>query len=344
MCKGTSATWSLISVGYGRDAAGIVRLNFGPLNQDGGERRLNVLITRARVRCEVFSNITADDIALERTSARGLAVLKTFLQYSKSGVLDPLKSSGPHPESPFEEAVAETLRSHGLQVDHQVGTGGYFLDLAVRDPRQPGRYLLAIECDGASYHSARWARDRDRLRQEALERLGWRFHRIWSTDWYRNRDREVRRLLTAVEAAGSSSARPVAPAARTEPGSHAHSATVPSAQSPATALSAEPYKLADLQLPLVDELHRVQTSYLANWVEQVTAVESPVHFDEVCARIVAATGGERVGSRIRSAIWQGACGGRTQRSGGLSSTFPLAPRPNRTYCEGPLSSTDGVAG
>lgn len=190
-----------ISIGYGRSAEGQIAMDFGPLNRDGGERRLNVLITRARRRCEVFTNLTADDINLERTKSRGARALKTFLSYARSGHMDVPGVSGKEPDSPFEEAVLHHLTNAGYAVHPQVGSAGYFIDLAVVDPARPGRYLLGIECDGATYHSARSARDRDRLRQQILEGLGWRIHRIWSTDWFRNPQREAQRVIEAIEQA-----------------------------------------------------------------------------------------------------------------------------------------------
>ena len=190
-----------ISIGYGRSADGRLTMNFGPLNQDGGERRLNVLITRARRRCEVFTNLTADDIDLNRTDRRGVAALKRYLKYAQTGEFDIAIPTDREADSPLEEAVANGLRELGFQVDHQVGSAGYFIDLSVKDPERPGRYLLGIECDGATYHSAQSARDRDRLRQQVLEGLGWRIHRIWSTDWFRAPDRELRKTAEAIEAA-----------------------------------------------------------------------------------------------------------------------------------------------
>jgi very-short-patch-repair endonuclease len=104
-------------------------------------------------------------------------------------------------DSPFEEAVAITIRRRGYEVSSQVGVTGFRIDLAVLDPTSPGRFILGVECDGATYHSSRSARDRDRLRQEVLEELGWKLYRIWSTDWFRNPQREAERLLLAVERA-----------------------------------------------------------------------------------------------------------------------------------------------
>ena len=191
-----------ISVGYGRDANGNVTMNFGPLNQEGGERRLNVLITRAKHRCEVFSNLRAQDIRVEQGSAFGVRALKAFFEYAETGVLSDIAvESGRDFGSPFQDAVAIKLRSLGYQIDEEVQSGGRFIDLAVVDPAAPGRYVLGIECDGASYHSSRTARERDRIREDHLRELGWSFHRIWSTDWFRNPDRELERARKAIQSA-----------------------------------------------------------------------------------------------------------------------------------------------
>jgi very-short-patch-repair endonuclease len=189
-----------ISVTYGRDASGAILQRFGPLLKEGGERRLNVLISRARKRCEVFSNITADDLRVDKP-VRGLVALKSYLNYAQKGRLDVSLPTGGAEESPFEEEVSALLRQRGYDVHTQVGCEGYRIDLAVLDSAQPGRYLLGIECDGATYHSANSARDRDKLRQRVLENRGWRLHRIWSPDWWQDRDGEVQRLVAEIEAA-----------------------------------------------------------------------------------------------------------------------------------------------
>jgi very-short-patch-repair endonuclease len=191
----------LISVGYGRDVAGKLSLNFGPINRDGGERRLNVLMSRARERCVVFSNFTAGDLPLESSASKGLQTLKMFLDYAQTRRLSVDKLPQEDTDSPFEDAVAEVLRLQGYEVRQQVGCAGFRVDLAVVDPQERGRYLIGIECDGAKYHSSPVARDRDRLRQQILEKLGWTIHRIWSTDWYRNRTETIQHLLAAVEEA-----------------------------------------------------------------------------------------------------------------------------------------------
>lgn len=188
-----------ISIGYGKTSDGTISMNFGPLNRDGGERRLNVLISRARLRCEVFTNLSSDDIDLDRTRSRGVSALKSFLKYARTGELGFDTTSGRGPGSPFEEAVAEKLIQRGYRIHYQVGTAGFFIDLAVVDPDNPGKYLVGIECDGAAYHRSASARDRDRLRQAILESKGWTIYRIWSTDWFNNPDKELVRAVEAIE-------------------------------------------------------------------------------------------------------------------------------------------------
>ena len=187
-----------ISVTYGRDASGVIRQQFGPLLRDGGERRLNVLITRARRRCEVFSALRADDLRVEGRRS-GLAAFQNYLRAAETGILYAPSATGADVESPFEEEVRAELRGRGYEVDAQVGSEGYRVDLAVIDPDAPGRYLLGIECDGVTYHSARSARDRDKLRQHVLEARGWRLHRIWSSDWWQDRAGEIERLVRAIQ-------------------------------------------------------------------------------------------------------------------------------------------------
>jgi len=189
-----------ISTVYGRDEEGNVFQRFGPINGAGGHRRLNVLFTRAKYQVVVFSSMDAGDIRVDEGSSRGVRALKGFLQYAASGRVTVDAPTGREPDSDFEIAVASKLREAGYLVDPQVGVCGYFIDLAVRHPKKPGEYILGIECDGAQYHSARSARDRDRLRQEVLERLGWNIHRVWSLDWFRDPRREASRIAASVTA------------------------------------------------------------------------------------------------------------------------------------------------
>lgn len=291
-----------ISIGYGRTAEGYLAMDFGPLNRVGGERRLNVLITRARQRCEVFTNITADDIDLSRTQARGVAALKTFLAYAQHGRLDvPIVSDRPM-DSPFEEAVAMALTTRGYTVRAQVGSTGFFIDLAIVDPERPGRYLLGIECDGATYHSARSARDRDRLRQQVLEGLGWRLHRIWSTDWFRDPDREMDRMVMAIESARQQDSDIHAMSTNTAEIDVTVEREDVASQSTDTSVTV-PYERAILHIMLgMEGLHEVSRLRIADWIRRVVAVESPVHENEVARRIVEAAGIKRIGNRIEEAF------------------------------------------
>lgn len=196
-----------ISVTYGRDQNGNLFQRFGPINQAQGPRRLNVLFTRAKHRVVVFSSIDPDEIRTEPSSPRGVAVLKAYLNYAKTGRLDTESHSELQPANDFEIAVSSALTERGLECLPQVGVAGFFIDIAVRHPKKPGAFILGIECDGASYHSAKSARDRDRLRQMILENLGWNIHRIWSTDWFRDTRREIEKIVERIQRISASERR-----------------------------------------------------------------------------------------------------------------------------------------
>lgn len=178
----------LFSITFGPDQAGKFTMNFGAMNKDGGEKRLNVAVTRARAELHVFASITADQIDLMRTKARGVADLKAFLDFANRGSValaaQDTGSLGPT-ESPFEEAMRNALVAKGWEVHSQIGVSGFRIDLGIRHPDHAGVWLAGVECDGARYHSSATARDRDRIRQAVLEGLGWTIFRIWSTDWFR---------------------------------------------------------------------------------------------------------------------------------------------------------------
>lgn len=292
-----------ISIGYGRSADGAVNMSFGPLNNEGGERRLNVLITRAKLRCEVFTNITADDIDLSRTQGYSIRALKSFLHFARHGKLHlPENTDGLPADSPFEEMVAHKLAALGYTVRRQVGSRGDYLDMAIADEANPGRYLLGIECDGAAYHSARSARDRDRLRQQILEAIGWRIYRVWSTDWFRDPVRELNRLVAAIEKAKEwkhtdddtyQEEEPLEPIAIERETMTEEDAGIPG------------YEFAKVPADIASqEIHQHSVKKLSVWIEEIVKVESPVHFDEVARRMIEAAGVTRVGARIRDCLQQ----------------------------------------
>jgi very-short-patch-repair endonuclease len=192
----------ILTVGYSKNRAGRLPYRFGPLLTEGGERRLNVAVTRARDRLTLVSSFSHLDMDPNRSMAKGVQLLRLYLEYaaSQGRVLSGGNASAT-PLNPFEADVFEALKAKGIPLIPQWGASGYRIDFAAQHPKQPGRLVLAIECDGASYHSAPTARDRDRLRQQQLEALGWRFHRIWSTDWFLRRQQEIDRAVAAYQAA-----------------------------------------------------------------------------------------------------------------------------------------------
>jgi len=175
----------------------VVRQNFGPISRQTGWRRLNVLFTRARKSVHLFSSMQPEDIVVDESTPLGTKVLREYLEFARSGVLAEVGPTGLDAESDFELSVTEVLKDAGYSVVPQLGVAGFRLDLAVKHPAYQSAYLAAIECDGASYHSGVSVRDRDRIRQEILESLGWngRIWRIWSTDWFRNPQHETKRMV-----------------------------------------------------------------------------------------------------------------------------------------------------
>lgn len=308
-----------ISVGYGRNAQGFMSMSFGPLNRDGGERRLNVLISRAKRRCEVFSSITDDDIDLERAKGKGVFAFKMFLHFARTGHLSFGHRSERDHDSVFEEQVANALTAAGYNVHAQVGLAGFFIDLAVSDFDRPGRYILGIECDGAPYHSSRSARDRDRLRQAVLEDHGWIIHRIWSTDWFHRPQQQLAKVIAAIEAAKEELEAREGKAASYAQAVPIEIVTVERENVTEIGLQplntvgngetanplSEPYREAALDIPREYELHDVPTGLMADLVRRIVEIEGPVHGDEIVARLRDLWGLQRAGTRIRPAVSRG---------------------------------------
>ncbi|PMG64365.1 DUF3320 domain-containing protein [Vibrio lentus] len=296
-----------ISIGYGKTNEGRLPMSFGPLNGEGGERRLNVLISRARMCMEVFSNFKGEEMPTTDASPFGVRALKNFLHYAETGDLVKREETGKGPDSPFEEEVISSIRSLGYQVQPQVGCAGFYIDIAVRDPHKPGRYMLAVECDGATYHSSKSARDRDRIRQSVLEGLGWRFHRIWSTDWFRNRHKETERLGDSINSAIAyyeaydselfaeevTKSKPKAAIERVE------------IEHQASAAVYQVLPTEKLYLRLGDAIPDVSTATLAEDILKVVDFESPIHVKQLSIRLLSAVGSSRSGARINRAILDG---------------------------------------
>ena len=187
----------LFSVTYGADDSGKLSMNFGPLNRVGGERRLNVAFTRAKHEMVIFSSLNAEQIDLNRTKSQGVADLKGFLHYAQIGkeaLGSFVTNSSKEFNTPFEQEIAKCLREKGWLVHTQVGASSYRVDLAVVHPNKEDTYLAGIECDGNSYYNCSTARDRDKSRESVLSNLGWNILKVWSLDWWTNKEGSIEAL------------------------------------------------------------------------------------------------------------------------------------------------------
>jgi very-short-patch-repair endonuclease len=302
----------MISVGYGKDTNGHLSLNFGPLNMEGGWRRLNVLVTRAKWHTTLVTGIRSNELSGVSPANRGAAALRDFIAYAERNCELPQPPSAPTTEetNDFEDAVATALRDRGLTVDQQVGASQFRIDLAIRDRRNPSRYVLGVECDGATYHSTRIARDRDILRQRVLESMGWRIHRVWSPEWFHDRDRAIERLLSSLSLA---EARPVEESVQ----------GVPLPNGPPGAPVIRPTKSTSKDDPPTSQrryqagipyrkfmgtgdrdllIQRRFSNGLADLVIRIVNAEGPIHEDFLAERLKDVCGVERAGSNVQSNI------------------------------------------
>ena len=284
----------ILTVGYGKDRTGRLLYRFGPLLVQGGERRLNVAITRARNRMTVVSSFSHLDMDPGRSKARGVELLRLYLEYAASGGSRlGQERSGEFGLNDFESDVFDSLTDKGIRLLPQWGASRYRIDLVAQHPSEPGRLVLAIECDGASYHSACSARDRDRLRQQHLEALGWRFHRIWSTDWFTRRDTEMVRTLAAYQAAvhaadeGSDGPQQAPPRRTDEP-----------TNAPATPVMRSIRPTLGYR-PSIDDFHDWELKSLVEWIQSDGQLRTD---DEILDEAIEELGFERRGSRIVAAI------------------------------------------
>jgi len=312
-----------LSVTYAKAADGKLRYNFGPLNAPNGRRRLNVLITRARQRMRVFSSIRGDDINPAASSSEGPQLLREFLRYAETGRLDStIAKLGADADSPLERDILSELTQRGIKVVPQVGVAGYKIDLGVLDEIYPGRFLCGIECDGVAYHSSETARDRDRLRQQVLEARGWTIHRVWSTDWFKDRQGQIQRLLSLIEEARqraheeAAAEREVRDRVATEAAAHAEAEEQSRRQEVAAireaALNSSPYE-RPVAAPYVftPNAYHVAANFFAvplgdlvKAVVLVVETESPIHKIDLLTRVANMwnfKAGQRIQERILTA-------------------------------------------
>ena len=288
----------ILSVGYAKDLSGRLPYRFGPLLMAGGERRLNVAITRARNRMTVVSSFTHHDMDPNRSRARGVELLRSYLEYAASGGTH-LGTDGvtQFASNAFERDVCDALAAKGVHVLEQWGASRYRIDLVARHPEDPGRFVLAIECDGAAYHASASARDRDRLRQQHLEKLGWRFHRIWSTDWFTRRDEEVERTLAAIQVAVRASDEGGVAAPRVEP------ATAPRPARPTVGHGIRDVRPRLGSRDSIDDYAAEELVALVDWIQSDGQLRTDDDlFEEAFAELDFDRRGPRITSAIRHAI------------------------------------------
>jgi very-short-patch-repair endonuclease len=287
----------ILSIGYGKNANGRLLYRFGPLNQQGGERRLNVAVTRAKNRLTLVSSFDASDMDPDRSSAEGVKLLRLYLQYAASRGTNLGEAALEKPAlNPFEVDVRDSLQREGVGVLPQYGSSGYLIDFVAKHPTAPGRMVLAIECDGASYHSSPTARDRDRLRQGHLERLGWRFHRIWSTSWFRDKPAEIARAVKAYEEAVAQSEGPSLHIAAS-PSKAEHSqngALVQRCPRPAVSPGAK-----------INEYSQRQLRDIVEWIRSDTLLRTE---DQLLSEVMRELGFQKRGKRIVEAVSLAICG------------------------------------
>lgn len=304
----------LFSVGYGPDKTGRIALNFGPLNRDGGWRRLNVAVSRARYEMKVFSTLRADQIDLNRTSAEGVSGLKSFLEYAEKGreVLFYTTTTENRSNDGLLHSIAEELQNQGYSVRLNVGCSGYRIDIGVVDSEKPEKYLLGILCDGYNHNAARTAHDRIVTQSAVLQMLGWQLYHVWAMDWWENRSRTIEALITAIEEARNNRSHPntelytseetlsTKVSFTSEPETHEDIQVLGKADSESDARIC-PYQIADLEYTPVAPGDFAQGYYDAQALEKIriiVATEAPISKALLCKRVLNSFAIARMGTRL----------------------------------------------
>lgn len=304
----------IFSVGYAKPPqGGQMHMNFGPLSRVGGERRLNVAITRAKYNVKLVGSIMPTDIDLNRVSSDGPKLLRSYIDFAINGpsvLLSEITASNiiEH-DSAFEEAVFNFLERKGYQVGTQIGCSGYRIDLAIKHPAHSGKYVLGIECDGAAYHSARTARERDRLRQAVLEDMGWSIYRIWSTDWIKDPVTEGQKLVEAVERALLSCDNeifelvPEVIEKKDEESAEQEYITI-DVKDTTMDDDDNPYQFEIRTAASFDGLPTDRNGYvdLADCIKVLVDNEFPIHYDLICRRVAPLYNLEKVSSTVKKEV------------------------------------------
>jgi len=298
----------LFSVGYGPDSNGQVSMNFGPLNRMGGERRLNVAVSRARYEMIIYSTLRSDQIDLNRTSAIGVAGLKRFLEYAEKGeqIVSERKAITPDTSCGIENIIAERLRQKGHLVHTNIGCSGYRIDIVIVDKTNPECYVLGILCDGDNYRKAKTTRDREIVQSSVLRQLGWNICRIWTMDWWENPDDVIETLLRAIHDAENNAGKPQ-PVMELEPVQEETLRTaqeepdlkhIESADTPNRGEVYIPTALMSVEHPSEAFLSPEYQKLIFHQIDEVMETEAPVSRTLLCKRILQAWGISRLGQRL----------------------------------------------
>ncbi|MBR5103313.1 MAG: DUF3320 domain-containing protein [Bacteroidales bacterium] len=295
----------LFSIGYGQDKAGKVTLNFGPLNREGGWRRLNVAVSRARYEMKVFSTLRSEQIDLRRTSAEGVAGLKEFLEYAERGVAagasESVETVPASSSDGFVEAVAKAIREKGYEARTNIGSSGYKIDIGIVNPLDSSSYVLGILCDGYNYASSRSARDREIVQVGVLRKLGWKIWRLWALDWWSDKDAAVRDICAKIDDAIAGSYVEV----EEEPIRLYNSGFTPTVEpvnnNSTSTSQLLPYSFADLApFPLSAEgvVNGFYDELIKGYIREVIEIEAPIKHDLLCKRVLRAVDIARMGPRM----------------------------------------------
>ncbi|MCR4741522.1 MAG: DUF4011 domain-containing protein [Treponema sp.] len=298
----------ILSIGYAKDSTGKMAMRFGPLSQLGGERRLNVAITRAKYNIKLIGSIMPTDIDIDRVSQDGPKLLRKYIAFAMNGpdviLKDIDESKEVEIDSPFESSVYEFLNSKGYKVVTKVGCSGYKIDLGIKHPKYSGVFVLGIECDGATYHSSRTARERDRLRQDILEMMGWKIYRIWSTDWIKDLVNEKQRLLQAIEnAINSFNSEFIGNSNLKDNKKKIDESEVLIQFEQKTNLEEQDYGFEDYKICKVKgRLSESDSQELRNVILKIVEIEEPISFEVLCQRVCPLFNRQKVTSVIQNIV------------------------------------------
>ena len=343
----------LFSVGYGPDEAGKVSLNFGPLNRNGGWRRLNVAVSRARYEMKIFSTLKADQIDLARTSAEGVAGLKAFLEYAEKGKSAMAINSRNTivKEKSLVDLIANQIREQGYDVHTNIGCSGYRIDIGIVHPERKSEYILGVLCDGANYREAKTVRDREIIQQDVLRLLGWNIHRVWTMDWLENAAEVLSGIIRAIkEAPDKTVEEPALPSVTASLEPHEKEGEELPVASPAQE-KPNSYRMDYTPSPLTfcgmnseEFLLPCNTSIIMRQISTVLEYEAPISKDQLCRKVLSSWGISRIGSRIESHFAHLFSLMKLKSTGSGKETFfwrdDQQPREHMTYRPATMTAAD----